>query len=232
MSRVYIKLLFIILGSVLYLGNAPAGSFEGNTYGSDLDWDHRLGEDSPSSKPQSRSLIDGQWHSSTAQYAPPFGSDGQIYQSESPNLPEQPEGDIYDINLNWDELTNNSPDPLLSPERPIPRNLSTNNQPSFQCTHCTQRPYATQTGLRQHKKRKHEGVTYPCPDCNHQPFADQSGLWRHQKAKHQGVTYPCPHCNHQPFADPSCLRRHKKTKHADILQILSYLNSANQYNPI
>ena len=83
----------------------------------------------------------------------------------------------------------------------------------FDCDHCPS-VFSSRGSLWNHKRNKHEGVTYPCQQCDSK--ATQLGnLNTHIKTKHEGKKYPCGQCEYLGKS-PASLYIHVKSKHKGI----------------
>ena len=82
---------------------------------------------------------------------------------------------------------------------------------SFHCNLCS-RVFKSDRGLRDHKKRIHDGVRHQCPKCD-KFVSSVASLKVHYAAVHKGIKVPCRFCSME-FHSKSGRLRHEKAFHS------------------
>ena len=86
---------------------------------------------------------------------------------------------------------------------------SNSKQRKFKCDVCEYK--AGRSKLKEHKRTKHLGITYPCDKCDFKA-SSRSSFHQHIKVKHEGIRYKCKHCR-TDFTARSYLNIHIRTVH-------------------
>ena len=81
----------------------------------------------------------------------------------------------------------------------------------YKCNKC-EKQYSGKNGLQQHIRYEHE-VRYPCQFCVFRGTS-QSKLRQHTEKIHDGEKYQCEFCEKE-YKDLRSMRKHKKSAHPD-----------------